>query len=356
MKKILKGLTKTISMVLIALVLGFGLVACKGSNTEANHTSSVQNQGSTSNGNIYADDVSNGDGFENEEDENAFMFSGMFEFNRDLSFEDIYFEDLNELTTHFKTKDLNGVYYAAKNRGFDKFTKDITTEADNDSYYAIYFGKDGKVMTFIHDGYGAYTKLANGAYDFEYSYENGAYVATKDNFTFNYDAENGTLKMFFRFVYEENSREVASPLFVTETLTLTANSEDMFEGTEYAFDKTSAVLTTTETNPLTLEERIKTLGNFFRVTAESSDEIITAIMDKLSASTLLVSDDAARIVTKTGETYEISVLENDLFTLFGARVAIESHTFDFASKVDSLQFVVTVDGSTSFTFSFNKVA
>lgn len=361
MKKIFKGIAKTLSLVVCALLVGFSLVAC-GANTSSNSNPGavIENQSSTiSDGSV--NDISDQNSDEQEtEDISMYMFSGMYSFTRELTFRDIEYKDLAELCKFFETKDLNGVHYAATNLGFNEFVKNITTDSISGQFFSMYFSESGKIGFFLSDDDGNFTQPSEAA-EFDYSYSEGTYSFElgKDNVvTFEYDEETGTVTLHYQFVYESNKKTVVSPLFVKVTLDRVEHSENMFDGTQFEYVSGSANLKTTETNPLSLNEKLETLAGYFGFEFDEAnrEELFAKIIDILSTRKLSLNDDTTVIVTNHNGTYTICAANDSLFTLFGSvPVRVVSHQLDLTSAVETIELAVELGNSTSFTFTFSRV-
>lgn len=344
MKKIFKGLARTLTVVALMFVVSFSLVGC--SQTAARNVSVS---------NINAEVAQQQD--ETEEATSEKMFSGMYEFTRELSFSDRYYENKEKVLSHFKTRDDNGVYYATKIRGFDEFVKSLTTDSESGDFYALYFSKSGEVIDFTHNSEGEYTKLSEKIHNFTYSYEEDAYVSSNNNIRLEYNEETKAVTLYFTFTYTEGGKTVNSPLQIKAELNLVANSEEVLTGTEFELVDNSVRLSTTETDPLALDAKLQTLAGLFNVEASEEGEIIDAIMGKLSGTHLLVNESTTRIVTKSSETYKIVVAEEGAFKLFGnADANVVAHNLDFASRANTLVFEVAIDETTTLSFTYSKLA
>lgn len=343
MKKILKGLTRAMCALALMFVVSFSLVGCAKTearnNTVSNTSTSVEPEQQ-----------------QEQTVESEKMFSGMYEFTRELNFGDRYYQDKEELLTHFNTRDENGVYYAAKIRGFEEFAKAITTESESQEFYALYFSKSGEVIDFTHKD-GEYTKLESKAHDFSYTYSEDAYQSSNSDIRLEYNEETKAVTLYFTFTYSEGGKTVKSPLQLKAELSLVPNSEEMFTGTEFELVNSSVKLSTTETDPLALDAKMQALATLFGVESADEGEIVSAVMDKMSGTHLLVNESTTRIVTKNVNTYKIVAAEDSLFKLFGsAEAKVLEHNLDFASRANTLVFEVVIDETTTFTFTYSKLA
>lgn len=357
MKKTLKGILNSLTLIAMVLVIALSVITFVGvsKNTPTSSgtkSEQVSNPGGTNTGNPSNPEP------ENPTPAETFELSGIYQFDRELSFDDIYYKDETELINYFKTKDLNGVYNAVKPLGFDKFIMDMVKH--NDNFVAYYFN-EGKAQpmetqngtfSFLSSKYEDYEDV-----DFDYTIgEDGTITTSVPVLNLEFNSKTNELVMVAQFYYtDENDNDVLTPLYVKATLSSVEDSTKLFGNGEYSYVAASATVETTSNMNVDINSKLDTLMtmlNIEPVEGKTARELIESVF---AGRKLHLNDDASRIVF-VDENGDFSITpvntETKTFTWNNANVKMTSRKLNLEKNKFVVVFEIEVDEESKLVFEF----
>lgn len=355
MKKTLKGILNSLTLIAMVLVIALSVITFVGVNKNTPTSSGTRtDQVSDPNHGSNIGDPSNPQP-ENPNPSNPVDLSGIYKFDRELSFDDIYYKNENELINYFKTKDLNGVYNAVKPLGFDKFIKDMIKH--NDNFVAYYFN-EGKAQPMESQN-GTYTFLSSKYEDVDFDFttnEDGTITTSVPTLSLELNNETNELVMVAQFYYtDENDNEVLTPLYVKATLSNVADSTKLFGNGEYTYVAASATVETTSNMVVDINSKLDTLMtmlNIEPVEGKTARELIEGVF---AGRKLHLNDDASRIVF-VDENGDFSITpvntENQTFTWNNAHVKMASRKLNLETNKYIVVFEIEIDEESKLAFEF----
>ncbi len=348
MKKVMKKILNSLTLVAMVLVMALSVIAFTTINgNAAENGSNINNPGNINDPtNPEEPDISN-------DPEELSSLSGIYQFKTYLGFDDIYFDDLDALIAYFETKDLNGVYNAVKPLGFDAFIKNFVSL--NDNFRALYFNKGTATMMVNNNGIFNFVDT-EGEDCFEYTVTDGKIETNVPVLKLEYDETTNIPTLYTNFNYNNADGEnVVTPLFVKASLEYVADSDSAFEGNGYSYVKSSASIVTTSEMGVEINSKLLTLANMLGIEITEESNISELIENGFNSCSLLINQDASRIVVdfKDGS-YKISSInqETKTFAWNNAQAKIVSRTLNLETNTYTVQFEIEIDEETKLTFSY----
>ena len=348
MKKTLKKLSSIICMIALLVVASVS-VACGGGKPTTNNIDASQTN-ITDNGNSQIENVESDEETtdETETPEIQIELNGIYKFENTYSFDDVYFEDLNEVIEFFQTRDINGVYDATKKLGFDEFVNNITNT-----------GTLSRALLFNSNVCYNLSYTENNVYksvdedlNFEYSIADDGKITTNNTSIIEYNAENDIITIYFMFTYNDGETIVETPLYVKTTLSKVPYSTDINSGVDYIYNENSLILKTTSTNSITFDDYKEILSNIFQV--EENADLHETMINTLSSWTLNFNEDMSTIVvTFADNSFAIVHINNDeSYTINNITFKVTERLNDITTNTKTLVMELTLDSETSLCFEF----
>ena len=371
MKNLFKKLTKVFSLILVVAVGFISITACSNKNTVASEQipeNSTQISDSVETKEPVADEVTDKD--ESKEEQPVSPETPVSTFARDifgfykftdklLSYDDIYFYDINEALTFFETRDINGIYDIIERLNFNEFAKNLTTISVNSSErdLALVIGgdestKEYSITTYYYDVYDRYFWESNSLYsDIDFTIENDIIITPKNSLNLEFNSENDILTAYFQFFYiDENSGErVYTPLYIKTILESELDMEPFTKITDaasikyYEYKEGSAVLNS---------------NNSFTDTAKLAEILMLdedEILDIISSCILYFDEDKSHLLIGYDEIVVTAIKADNankylVYNSFYLNVVNEQ--VDFTTDTTTLNFEIEIDENSSFTFSY----
>lgn len=348
MKKTLKKLSSIICMIAL-LVIASVSVACGGGKPTTNSIDASQTN-ITDNGNSQIENVESDEEAtdETETPEIQIELNGIYKFEKTYSFDDVYFEDLNEVLEFFKTRDINGVYDASKKLGFDEFVNNITN-TETLSRALLFNSNVCYNLSYTENNI---YKFVDEDLNFEYIITDDGKITTNNTSIIEYDQETDRVVIYFMFKYENNGEIIETPLYVKTSLTKVDYSTDINSGLNYIYNKNSLVLKTTSTESISFDEYNEILSNIFNVA--EGENLNDKMLNTLSSWTLNINEDMSTIiVTFADNSFAIIHIDNNnSYTINNVTFKITERINDITTNSKILVMEVTLDSETSLCFEF----
>ncbi len=361
MKKVLKRVLNGLTLVAMVLVMALSVIAFSTiSGNAANDSTNTGGDTNVSTGPVTPENPTTPSEPTNP-DQTTALPSGIYQFNKELGFEDIYYTDLEELITYFETKDLNGVYNAVQPSGFDEFVKNIALY--NDNYRAMYFN-DGIVKPMYNNN-GTFTFIETTPDEGELTFqlENGKIVTNMQTIKLEYDSESNivTFIVNFNYTYELDgeTKIVITPLYIKASLTYIEDSASAFEGTSYTYIPASAtIVTTTSNSTANINDKLNTLVELLGIEVAEGENAADVIEQAFNGCSLIVNENATRIVVdhKNGS-YTISSInaEDNTFSWNNTKVKITERSLNLNTNEYVVVMEIAINDNTNFVFKFSSI-
>lgn len=347
MKNFFKRFAKAITLSFVFILASVTLIACSGS-TES--TKKVPNVSTINTTDVKTEDTTADEVTDSEEVEEI-KINGIFKFDSNYNFNNIYYSNLKELLTFFQTRDLNGVYKEVKNLGFDEFAKNLTKYVSGETELDRAVSIENNTLTNLAYNDALVYSYVNGENNFSFTQKDGKLETAANLPNLEYDAETNKLTIYYQFSYDNNDETVYTPLYVKTTLSFVSYSENLTAGKEFKYSANSSKIVSSS-NTTDMSSYLTTLKTMFKI--EDAENIAEAITTELASWKFNVDENFEKIVLTYGNN-SFSIVENrgDYFSLNGTLDAtITSTTIDLTTNSQILTFVVTLDAETTFTFEF----
>lgn len=379
MKNFIKKISSFLSLILVIAISFMALTACSKSNdTESENTITTApiTDTSTAEDEKVADEVSDED--ENLEEEStteentdqsddktteeptlSTLSNSIFKFqNEKLTLSDIYYYDESELFDYFKTTDLNGVYYAVKELGFDSFANQILSFEENGETYnksinlKINSNEPSSIIEYYYNNDNEFTSIKT-LFTFDIT-ENNEITTSDDCYVMTYNAESNTISIAYRFTYiNESTGEVEkTPLFIKTNLYCYEPLEFTQTWNSYSLIAQSATIES-KSEAITQDEGYANLAKLINI---SQEDLLTT----LSECTLIVSPNQ---LSKLYITYNSTLIltekvENaDSFRVHNSfNIDIISEDYNIDSESTTLNIQIVIDENTTFKCTLLKNA
>lgn len=348
MKNLLKKLSSVLCLAMIMILASVSVACGGGSNNANNIEANLTNNDST----IEVNQPENvNDSESSEEDVAQIDLNGIYKFNSTYSFDDIYYEDLNDLLEFFETRDINGVYDATKKLGFDEFVNNITSY---DSYSRALIFNSNTCLNLGYDEENIYSYIDEGA-NFEYTIADDGTITTNNTSIIEYDEESDTITIYFMFTYDNNGETVETPLYVLTTLSKVAYSENINSGVNYVYNENTLVLKTTSTNSISFDSYNTILKDMFNV--NENENVYEAIVEYFSSITVNVSEDMSTLIFNYDDgSFEIIHINTDAtYTLGNVSFSVSERLVDITTGNKIVSASISLDNETFLCFDFIEV-
>lgn len=346
MKNFFKKFAKAITLSFAFILTSVTLIACSGSTNASKNVPDVSTI-STLNTNTEettADEVTNSE-------ETELSINGIFKFNKEYNFDDIYYSNLKELLTFFKTRDLNGVYKEVQAKGFDEFVKNLTKYVDGETELSRAVSIENNSVTNLAFNESLVYSYVNTENNFTFTQKDGKLETDEKLPQIEYNAETNNLTIYYQFSYETDGKTVYTPLYVKTTLSFVSHSENLTSGKKFIYSANSSKIVSSS-NTTDMSSYLTTLGTMFKV--EERENISEAITSKLASWKFNVDENFDKIVlTYSDNSFSIVENKGDYFSLNGTLDAtITTTTINLTTNSQILTFTVTLDAETVFIFEF----
>lgn len=361
MKKLLKNLSKILSFMLVISLSIITFTACSDENKQASVTPPTTGQINDTTENkdkdLVVDNVSDETEKESSKEETISLDIGIYKFSDlTLGYEDIYFEDKEELLTFFETRDLNGVYDIIHKLGFSDFTTNLTS-FESDARYERAFA----LSTDTSDNTSYYiTNLFINNFDtFTSTLEDGIDLSAKENILTSsndivkiiYNNETNTYSILYSFFYidSETQEIVYTPLYVKADIYnyIKVDSNDISEDGLFVFVTDSAQFKSTN-GLIDTDAAMQKLADMF----QNGD--VDAI-ETLSELLILVNKDMTKAFIAYDETLVCPTLidnNTNTFSIYNSfNVSIINEVYDITTGTLTINIEIDIDASTTFTCS-----
>lgn len=259
MKKSIKKLITTLSLILVITFSVFA-VACSDSSNKTASTNTATNIAADQNSTDNSENVSNSNPTTPQEPSfDISTLNGIYKYtSSEYSFDDKYYDRLSELISFFKTKDENGVFYAVKQLGFDEFISNITTDKTYNKPKAILIN-NGEVLNLCYDESGFYSYI-----DKTNNYSLTA-ISNKINASRNdikFEVNEDSISIYYQFTYTNDSNQVIStPLYIKTTLEKQPHSTNLFTGKVFEYQANSLKLSISPVSQVEKDVYLEMLAN-----------------------------------------------------------------------------------------------
>lgn len=368
MKHKFKILSSILSLLFIVSISFVSLTACSnnGTNTQSAQVIKIETSidSDTNTNDLVADHVSdnnqnevtNTETIETPTDQptQTYTIDGLYKFtNHELTSNDIYYFDKNQLFSFFNTKDINGVIDAVKKLGFSEFAKGITNTASNK--IAVSISKDHNLIYHIeYDEYENYTSDALDIY--QYSYEDGVITTETNKPKIEFDSSTKTLTMFHPFNYTNNVGEtIYTPLYVKTILKSDDifNTEFDFEIPAYNYVEGSATLKS-DIKFDNSDTYLSKVANALYLT--ETENLESTIISHLSNWAIDISIDKSvlAIEKETNITFAPKIGNTNTYLVNGTLdLNLDSEEYDLTNKSNIITLSIKLDENVSFVFKFS---
>lgn len=344
MKKIIKNITKTLSLCLVAIFATLPFAGCSNKNASKSTENLVVE-------NIADNNTSTNDAADNvnteqttpeattpEQKDEEVKLCGIYKLTAPIDYKDVWYEDEKATIEYFQTRDVNGIYNALRTLGFEEFVANVSV-VDDKEYQNLYRFTENEIFTTVEiDGY--YYDLSSTDYN--------KYLKIDVD-------ENGNPTLYLQFTYEnENGEIVKTPAYVKFALTLVENSKNIFSGYNYRYKEGSALINysnTAEINETAIEKLYKMFD--IEMPEDMGDKLIE-ITDTLEAFRVNLSKDlsVATVIYVYDDSYMFTPANGTVYSMFGIDFNYVGRIFNITTGIDELVFSITLDENTTFTFTY----
>ena len=350
MKKTIKNLITTLSLILVITFSVFAVACSNSSNQVASNipATNIADQGGTGDAENVNQETPTPETPKNETFDISTL-NGIYKYtSSEYTFDDKHYDNLSELISFFKTRDENGVFYAAKKLGFDEFLSNITKDADTNAPKAVYI-HNGYAQAIVYNEDGQYTFINDENY---FIINDGSNFATTRN-DIKFEVNENSISIYYQFTYVNDSNQVVStPLYIKTTLEKQEHTSNLFTGLALNYYPNS--LTLHHNNVTVFDEEIYEsalieLSNILNLPYEPS--ILSVIEDALTCGQynfILLDDCSIQVIEYEFKSIQINPNQYIVTT-------VPKSFYTFVNNNGSLNYNGTTGKITTIDVSHDKV-
>ena len=364
MKKTIKNLITTLSLILVITFSVFAVACSNSANQVASNTpaTNIADQGGTGDAENVNQETPAPEAPKNETFDISTL-NGIYKYtSSEYTFDDKHYDNLSELISFFKTRDENGVFYAAKKLGFDEFISNITVDKYYNKPKAILIN-NGEVLNLCYDESEIYSYI-----DKTNNYSLTA-ISNKINASRNdikFEINEDSISIYYQFTYVNDSNQVVStPLYIKTTLEKQPHSTNLFTGKVFEYQANSLKLNISPVSTVEKDVYLEMLANVVfdslknQITPEHEQQpgfidmfkpenILSTIEETASSFTYNLLDDLS-IKAEVYDTFYTFVNNFGTYENSGVTGRIVSRVI--TETTDVLNFEIAIASDATLTFS-----